>query len=280
MSSNVVINSSHWDKSQSKFIYRLKIPQKYESMQVGLASISIYNQFFNVSQAYGNNQITIIWINLVSFTYTIPDGYYNVSDLNYFLQNKMISDKLYMTSTAPGASSSYLFFVEFIIDANRYAVQLNVYTVPSSATADTKQWAKPDGSSWILLTNNTTPQITFNDSFGKLIGYTGATYPSSIGFTDIQYNSNLTPEISKVTSLILNTNLINNINISPSNCLNSIPVKNSFGDQMDYSGGFVLYSDIQSNYFNQIEISISDQTNNTISLIDTDCTIILSIKNK
>ena len=112
MSSNVVINSSHWDKSQSKFIYKLKIPQKYESMQVGLASISIYNQFFNVSQAYGNNQITIIWINNTSFTYTIPDGYYNVSDLNYFLQNKMIGDKLYMTS-GTGASIQNIFFVEF-----------------------------------------------------------------------------------------------------------------------------------------------------------------------
>lgn len=278
MSSNVVINSSHWDKSQSKFIYKLKIPQKYESMQVGLASISIYNQFFNVSQAYGNNQITILWINNTSFTYTIPDGYYNVSDLNYFIQNKMIGDKLYMTS-GTGASIQNIFFVEFIIDANRYAVQLNVYAIPNTAS-NSNSWALPSGSVWGFPYNNNTPRISFNDSFGKLIGYTGATYPSSIGFTDIQYNSNLTPEISKVTSLILNTNLINNINISPSNCLNSIPVKNSFGDQMDYSGGFVLYSDIQSNYFNQIEITISDQTNNTLTLIDTDCTIILSIKNK
>ena len=183
-----------------------------------------------------------------------------------------------MTSTATGASSSYIFFIEFIIDANRYSVQLNLYAIPNSANKGL--WEKPTGSTWNLLTNNTAPQISFNDSFGKLIGYTGAFYPSTILTTDIQHNSNLTPEISKVTSLILNTNLINNINISPSNCLNSIPVKNSFGDQMDYSGGFVLYSDIQSNYFNQIEITISDQTNNTLTLIDTDCTIILSIKNK
>ena len=146
MSSNVVINSSHWDKSQSKFIYKLKIPQKYESMQVGLASISIYNQFFNVSQAYGNNQITILWINNTSFTYTIPDGYYNVSDLNYFLQNKMIGDKLYMTS-GTGASIQNIFFVEFIIDANRYAVQLNVYAIPNTAS-NSNTWALPSGSVW------------------------------------------------------------------------------------------------------------------------------------
>ncbi len=37
------------------------------------------------------------------------DRYYSVSDLNYFLQNKMIIDKLFMSSSATGAGSSYIF---------------------------------------------------------------------------------------------------------------------------------------------------------------------------
>ena len=71
MSQNIVINSSHWDASQKKFIYKLRFPQTYSNKQIGLSSVSMYNQFFNVSASNGNNTVSIKWVNDITYTYII-----------------------------------------------------------------------------------------------------------------------------------------------------------------------------------------------------------------
>ena len=277
MSSNIVINSSHWDKNQNKFIYRLTIPQKFEKKEVGLASLTLYNQFYNVSSDNSNNKVSIKWINGITYEYTIPNGYYSISDLNTFLQNKMIIDKLYLIKN----SDKNVYFVELLVDANRYGSTINTYVVPTSAEMISNQWTKPSNSShWDLPNTSTAPQIIFNSKFGKLLGFEAGTYPSTIQYIDTQSENTLTPEISVVNSLIFRCNLINNINITPTDCLSSMGIKKSFGDQMEIGGGYILYSEISTNIYNQIELTICDQNLKPIKLIDTDCTIILSIKNK
>ena len=278
MSSNIVINSSHWSRSQSKFIFPLRIPQKFENKQVGLASISIYNQFFNISSANNNNQITLKWINGTNYTYTIPDGYYSCTDINYFFQNKMLKDKLYLAYAS--SSTKAVYYAEFVIDPNLYSIQINTYAVPNPTNATSYGLALPKNASWSLPVNDIAPQIQFNSAFGKLIGYSAGTYPSSIQNTDTQNLSDKTPEISIVNSLIIRCNLVNNLWINPTDCLNALPLTGSFGDLMSVSGGFILYSDICSNQFNQIEITITDQNGIIQTLIDPDCLIVLSIKNK
>ena len=278
MSSNIVINSSHWNKNQKKFIFPLRIPQKFENKQVGLGAISLYNQFFNISKDLNNNSITLIWINGTSYSYTIPDGYYSVPDINFFFQNKMLKDKLYLVPNS--STNKAVYYCELVVDANLYKIQINTYAVPNSALALENGLSLPKNASWSLPSNPISPQISFNSSFGKLIGYSAGTYPSTILSIDNQALSDITPEISVVSCIILRCNLINNVFINPTDCLNAIPIKGEFGDLMDVSGGFILYSDISTNQFNQIEISLTDQNGNSLELRDPDCTIILSIKNK
>lgn len=280
MSQNIVINSSHWDASQKKFIYKLRFPQTYSNKQIGLSSVSMYNQFFNVSASNGNNTVSIKWVNDITYTYVIADGYYSISEINSYLQNKMITDKLYMISS-DGVNNVY--FVEVLVDSNRYGSQLNLYTIPTISQATAKAWTVPANSSsvWTLsATVSKTPIITFNFNFGKLIGFINASYPSVSQTTDYTALSNKTPEISVVNNIIFRCNLINNLNIEPTDCLSAIPLTGSFGDQMNSSGGWVLYSDIATNTFNTIELSLSDQNGKSITLIDTECTIVLSIKSK
>ena len=62
-------------------------------------SLSVYNSTFNVNTMYGNNTLTFIWnaATPVTYTFTIPNGYYSSGDLNSFLQSQFIANNLYVT---------------------------------------------------------------------------------------------------------------------------------------------------------------------------------------
>ena len=60
----------------------------------------MYNRTFNITSDRGNNVILFVWNigGTTTYTWTIPDGYYSVSDLNYYVQNQCISNNLYCIS--------------------------------------------------------------------------------------------------------------------------------------------------------------------------------------
>jgi hypothetical protein len=91
MPRNIIINSSNYNASSNCFRYQLPVAQKFENKEVGLTYISLYNSFYNISSAYGNNTIQLKYpegATTTTYTFTIPDGYYSYSDLNYFLQQQ------------------------------------------------------------------------------------------------------------------------------------------------------------------------------------------------
>ena len=277
MPKQLIINSSNYFQSSSKFIYRFPVRQQFKKGdQVGLSSLSIYNSFYNISPAYNNNTFTLVFPSLVVQTQviTIPTGYYSISDLNYFLQQQCIKYGFYCTSST--SSTSYIYFMEFVTNSVRYAAQINFYLLPSVAGT----YSVPAGFSWAFPAAAATPQITFSAPFGLLIGFTANTYPlTADGFTAaIQYVSPITPTLSVVNSLIMTCNLINNHGISmPSSIFNSITLNAGFGSLVTMGAGQIIMSDIATNDYDTIEIQIYDQNLNLLSIIDPDVLITLSL---
>ena len=50
--------------------------------------LTMYNGTFYITAERGNNVISFIWSvgSPTTYTWTIPDGYYSVNDLNYYIQ--------------------------------------------------------------------------------------------------------------------------------------------------------------------------------------------------
>ena len=150
----IILNSSNYVAgSGNKYVYVL--PQSYKSSQndaIGVASVSIYNSTFNITALRGNNTITIYWNanTQTSFTLIIPDGYYSATDLNYQIQQFCILNNLYCTN----ASGNYIYFCEVQQNAPRYALQLNLYYLPTAANATTLGYSKPSGASWSFPSGN------------------------------------------------------------------------------------------------------------------------------
>lgn len=173
MPRNIIINSSNYDKINNNFRYYLPVEQKFTNQEVALSYISLYNSFYNTSSAYGNNQVTIafpVGATMVSQTFTIADSYNTISDLNYQLQQFMISQGWYLINTATGAN---VYFIALQTNSTQYKAQFTFTTVPTSRTG----YTVPSNAS-AIPTIVSTPTITFNSAFGSLIGFSASTLPA------------------------------------------------------------------------------------------------------
>ena len=274
----IIINSSNYVSGTfNTFTYNLPVSTKFnDGDTVGVASIALYNSTFNITSARGNNTFQIIWNANTSVTYTltIDDGYYSVSDINYFIQSFCITNKLYMTD----ATGNNIYFVELVINAPRYSVQLNSFALPTTAQATTLGYSIPSGASWTAPTAASTPQLVISNTFGSLIGFANGTFPSSIQTTTQSFLSTVVPVLSPIDSYNIPCNLINSPYSSPNNTFYSLPLSAGLGSLINVSPSQIVFNDIAPNVYNKITLIFYDQLFNALKLNDFEVTITLAIK--
>ena len=72
----------------------------FKNDMIALQSVYQYFSIFNITSDYGNNTFSYSWFDGIEYTITIPDGYYEISDLNSYFQSIMIANTHYMTNSA------------------------------------------------------------------------------------------------------------------------------------------------------------------------------------
>jgi hypothetical protein len=114
--------------------------------EVALSELNLYNSIFNVTAALGNNQITIVYpVGVPStayaygYNFTIPDGLYQIDDLNDWLQTTLIANGLYST-----ISSVVTTFIRFAYNP----IYLHVQVTTSPRTGGTP--GSPTTPSWVV----------------------------------------------------------------------------------------------------------------------------------
>jgi hypothetical protein len=277
MPKTIVINSSNYVQgSGNKYVYNFPQTSYFSTGSgIGVSNISIYNSIQNITQQRGNNVVTLNWLG-TDYTFTFPDGYYSVSDINFFLQNQCILNGLYVTANE---KSDNVYFSELIINSIKYATSLNFYAIPTDAEATALGYTKPVNATWSYPVSPTTPSLTFGQPFGNLIGQTFGKYPlASPQSTNIQILSTQTPVISPVDSLILTCNLINSKYSIPNNVLFSVPITTAIGTIINVGISQIVYNDILPQFFGTLEITIFDQLFNKVELLDKELLLTLVIQ--
>ena len=275
----LVINSSNY-VGANQYTYTLPQTVKFDAKdQIGVASLSIYNNTFNITAARGNNTLTFIWnaATPVTYNWTIPDGYYAVStDLNYWLQQQMILNNLYVTNS----SGQNVYFMEFATNAPRYAVSINAYALPTSATATTLGYTKPAGSTWSYpAAAAACPQITLTASFAKLLGFSaGSLPPNATTSSNVQYLSTTTPNVNPIDSYILTCSLLSSPYSIPSDVFFTIPLNGGIGSLLTVNPSQIVFNNIAPNQYKYITIKLFDQLFNPLSLNDFELTLTLAIQ--
>ena len=238
----------------------------FKNDMIALQSVYQYFSIFNITSDYGNNTFSYTWFDGVEYTITIPDGYYEISDLNSYFQSIMIANTHYMTNSA----GQFIYFLEFIVNTSRYAVQINSYPLDATIQS-TNGYILPSGASWSVPTTSTLSQFNINTSgFGEVLGYEIGSYPSNqTGSTTASFLSSVAPQITPYSSILVSCNLVNNRAVIPSNILSSYtPLGTSIGGLFKFEPNYLQFADVEDGQYTQFVLEFRDQLSRPIIIRD------------
>jgi hypothetical protein len=274
----LVINSSNLVQNGNNNTYRYQFPSgsvKFDNSKVAVASVSMYYSWYNITAANGNNSFQIIWpigAGTSTFTITLPNGFYAITDLNSYLQQFCITNGLYLINS----SGQYVYYCEFITNSNYYSVQFNAYSIPTALPVG---WTQP--SNWVgYPTTAYTPQLIVpSTNFRNIIGFNAATLPAVQQITTYSKLSDFTPQVTPTQSVILTCSLLNNQYSNPRTVLYSFsPAGTTFGSIIQSNPNQYSFIDVQDGNYSDFQISFLDQSFNPLLLNDTNLVIMLLIK--
>lgn len=281
----LIINGENLVSGPYNDTYKYNFPigsVEFKNDQVAVSAIYMYYSWFNITSAttgsmYNNNVFQYVWYdNAGSSTYTVtlPDGYYEVSDINAYLQSQMVANGHYLLDS----NGDYVYYLELVTNTTYYAVQFNSYPIPTSLPSG---YTNP--ASITFPATATTPQIIISstNNFKDVLGFDAGTYPSPTQTTNYSKLSDYTPQVSPVSSLILSCTLLNNRYAIPSTLLYSFsPAGVSFGSLINITPPEMSFVDIQDGSYTDFTIEFRDQSLNRIAINDTNLVIMLTIKDK
>lgn len=273
----VILNSNN-KSSNNSFTYEFPSSIKFlPDSKIALQSMSLYNSIFNIEARRLNHKFTIYWNadTQTVFNFVIDDGNYSVSDLNYLLQFYCIQNDLYLIDVGDNKNK---YFLEIVLNANVYGIQINSYAIPTAATATTLNLIKPTGATWDFPTAPETPQLEFGAEFGSLLGFVGGVYPDAVSAIDTNSKSTIVPQIAPVNSVLIGCNLIHSELSNPVDLFYSFSLNSAFGSLIEINQTALVYNSIRDGNYKNLVISLYDQAFNKIELHDHEVTIVLSIK--
>lgn len=284
---NIVISGSNVVPGTNNTQYKYKFPSsitldKYTS--IALVSLNIYFSWFNINASlYNNNKFSYKWFNSSgvlnqTINVTIPDGYYQVSDLNKYLQSVMYANGHYLLD----ANSNAIYYLSFDTNSILYAVQLYSNPVPTLASAGSSGYTKPT-SAWGYPSAATTPQVIIPSTgkFSTLIGINAGTYPTASQSTKYAVSSQSTPQLSPASSLLICCSLCNQPYSSPSNVLYSFSKGDtSFGSTVIIEPKAQCFLPIKQGTYSEMTIEFRDQDYNPVVLQDSQLVMMLVIRTK
>lgn len=274
MSFPIILNSSNAYNTNT-FQYDFGSVVDMTDMEIALGSISMYYSWESINGSYNNNKFGLIFPNgagTTSYTITIPDGTYSISDLNAYLKYWFISQNLYITNDT---TNDITIYAEFVENAPEYAVNLVLHPLPTSTPAGYTN----AGITWPTSTNKT-PQFVINNSgFGSIIGFANATYPSSPATSITTFTSTMTPQVSPVQSVIMLLDCAYNPYTRDSSVIHTFSSKGvQYGSLIDSSPYQLAWVPLQQGMRQMITIRFVDQNFRPLQIIDNNLVIKLLIR--
>jgi len=253
-----------------------------KDMEMCVSALAIPYSFFNVSQFYNNQNFSLIFptgSTTTTLNITLPAGFYQISDINNYIQNQCIASGLYLVNS----SSQNVYYFTIAVNVAYYAVQIVCLPVPTSLAtgysyASTGFYSTVGG----LPTTGYTPQLVIpsSGSIGTIIGYPAGTYPSPQQTTTYTKNSTSTPQGSTINSLVLRCSILKNNVTIPSDILDGFPINTTFGSNITYAPSFEKWISIADGTYSNFTLLLTDQNLNTISAQDPNVAITLLIRKK
>jgi hypothetical protein len=320
MAMNLTINSSNLVNNGFNNTYQynfingaVNIP---EGSTMSVSQITIPYSWRNISARLGNNTYSYSMPNGASGTttygsYTIPDGFYTVSQLNTLIHQQFNANGhyWYLHNSTGINNNTYVYPLSITSNVSAYTNTITAYNIPltgSIVQVIGAGYVAGDGNNGSTLWSGTYPtggvtftgrccQITFSGTnqsatttfLGNVLGFTPASYPTTAtGLTALTSSSNgntLTsvpsyPALgSVVNGVIVRCNMVDNNISSPSDILTSLPIDVAYGSNLNYQPINDNKVKIRSGKYNNVTVYFADQNNNNLLMLDPNVLITLII---
>ena len=279
LNSNNVVSGTN----NSTLTYNFPNSITFDNHEIAVHSISMYYSWCNISSALGNNTFSYVWVNgstQTTKTIVIQDGLWEISDLNNFLQFQFIQNGHYLINS----SGQNVYYAEFLVNANRYAININTYSVPTSLPSG---WTTPTANlatgavAWGgFPTSRFNPLITIPSALNVVLGYTSgfATSLNTGNVTTLSYFSSVSPQVSTIPSLLLTMTNISNEYSSPSNIVYSLVPDVGFGELIQSKANQYVWSSLLKGTQNSITLRFISNTLSNVNILDPNMTIMLLVR--
>lgn len=282
------------DGQNNKLVYKFPSSVVLTGKYIAVSSVTMYYAWFNITSALGNNKLFYTFGDAqIVYTITIPDGLYEVSDLNNFFQFSMIANKTYYTD---GTFNFYPF--DAYVNATRYGVQINTYLMPPADTL-------PVGTSYPLngpippttqintiltLPGNFAAVFGYNDNFSTNNNFNNLytppppnidnNYVTKTGNGTLSYLSNTAPQVQPNSNLLMNLSNINNPYSQPSGIIYSLTPSVAIGEVINDRPPNFMWNRMIDGTYNQITLSFLGTDLSPIVIRDPQMTILLVVRDK
>jgi hypothetical protein len=279
--SNVVVGSNNTE-------YEYAFPQGgirlEQGEKVALSSITMFYSTPNITSLYNNNKFQYLWVDGFTYDVNIPDGFYEVSNINDFLHQTFINNKHYLVETATG---NFVYFLTLVANNVTYKIDLTAFPI-NTTLYPPATYNLPAGATWVVPVGSAVnPQLNILGAytFGSVIGFANPIannlYPAVNNITTTTIvSSTITPQVSPLSTFTLKCSLVNNNYTIPNSIIYSFPPFGTFGSQFSVTPPEFSFIDVNAGSYANFRVSLTDQEDKPIVILDPDITILLVIKAK
>lgn len=278
MSFPVLVDSTNFSSLNT---YKVSLPSTVDlnGFEVSVGQAFIYYSWYNINaNPLNNNQFTLTiptsgasTVNVI----TIPDGAYNISDLNNYLQYWFIANGYYITNTVTGVNTYY---AAFAVSPTSYAVQFTTTPLPTSLPV-----GYTSGGMTFPSSANQHMQLTIasTNNFKDIVGFNAGTYPAAPTNAGTQTkSSDYTPNVNPISAVQMRLSCVYNPMSSNSQLLHVFTNRGAaIGEQFDASPNYEQFVPCVGSH-RELTVSFYDQNGYILNILDHNLVIKLVFRQK
>jgi hypothetical protein len=264
------------DGTNSTFRYTFPQSTTFQSgAQIALVKYIGYNSAFTITAALNNNQFRILWpgpAGTLTYTVTVPDGEYSVSDLNAYIQFFCVQNGLYLLDSG----GNYVYYATMTLNVSQYALQITTYVVPTVLPGG---YTAPPAWPGFPAVASTPAVVILANNFTLWSGFASGQYPPTLPHASTYSAlSTSAPQVDPQPVFSMICSLVQNRLAGNSGQIFSIAKSVGFGQLQITEPSENIYCAIQAGQFSEFTIRLVDVTTGRPMLFrDPNTTILLSI---
>ena len=266
----ILVNRSNSEIDTENGVIKTQLNNPYfQNKQLAVTYLNMPYSWNNISDSLNNRTFSYIF-NTITRNVELPETSMEITDINDFLEFTMFQNGDYLLDD----NANPYYFINIAPNPTYYKTTFTFIEIPLSLPTG---YTNPAA----IALSGTCPQIqTDTSDFNVLLGIEkSTTFPTVITDT-IQVNSPNVPDVKSISTINLSCNFVHNSIQLNNNIFSFTNTDTSRGAYISPTISYPLFIDIDDKKYQYLEISLLDQLNRPIAILDDDISVTLFIRDK